>query len=309
MPMSRRRRRPSAPRTTSATSRPSVHDRERRVGTAERGHDVVDQPVGVGREQHVHGTGRYCTAPATVTARRTRGAAPRRARRGRGRRRPAAAPRPAVRRRAGRRSGASSSRAASANARSSARLRHSAATSRRRCRRRLLGRLGRGAVAERRVDPVGHAGQPGDPVLGQLAGEPHRLGDGVAVRRRHDDVAGGVGPQQGHHVLGALAEAALHPGEGLEEGDGVGEHVGADDPADGPQHRLGGRVRPAPCRGAPAASAGGTADGRGSEPARRAPRGSRGRCGSAACRRRRRRSARRRAAGAASRRPCTPGCR
>ena len=111
------------------------------------------------------------------------------------------------------------------------------------------------------------------------------------------------------HLVGPLAEPVLHAVEGLEERDGVGEHLGADHLADRPQQRLGGDVEHLHAAAASAASAAGTAGGRGSGPARRARRGSRGRCGSAACRRRRGRSARRRAARTASRPPCTPGCR
>ena len=105
------------------------------------------------------------------------------------------------------------------------------------------------------------------------------------------------------------AEALLHAGERLEEGDGVGQHVGADDLADARSSGWVADVDHPHARAAPAASAAGTAGGRGTGPARRAPPGSRGRCGSVACPRRRGRSARRRGAGAASRPPCTPACR
>ena len=113
-------------------------------------------------------------------------------RRGRGRRRRAAAPRPAVRRRAARPAGPALARSASATARSSATLRHSAADA--------VSPVGRGglrarpsadgAVAERRVHPVDDPGRRGDPVLGQLAGEPDGLGDRVAVRRRRRSRSG-----------------------------------------------------------------------------------------------------------------------
>jgi hypothetical protein len=48
------------------------------------------------------------------------------------------------------------------------------------------------------------------------------------------------GPDQANHVVGTFAEAGLHPGERLEERHRVGQDVGADHLADGPQDRLGG---------------------------------------------------------------------
>ena len=64
--------------------------------------------------------------------------------------------------------------------------------------------LGRGAVAERRVDPVGHAGEPGR-CPARPAGRrttPPRSPCRGGARRRH--VAGGVGPQQADDDLGAV---------------------------------------------------------------------------------------------------------
>ena len=295
--------------TTLATSRPSEHDGERRVRAAERGDDVVDEPVGVRGQQHLHARGTYSppsrprpkrcrrispsparswTSPASSGTVGQRPVAEQRGERAPARRRP---PRPAP---------AARPRCATARPTSSP---SAAAVARRRGRRPPCpapnGGWTRLATPATRVDAL----------VGELAGEPHRLGHRVAVRRGDDHVARGVGAQQGDDVLGPLAEPGLHAGERLEERHGVGEHVGADDLADRPQQRLRRRVDDPHARRGPAASAAGTGGGRGSGRAPRTPRGSRGRCGSAACRRRRGRTARRRAAGAASRPPCTPACR
>ncbi len=62
--------------------------------------------------------------------------------------------------------------------------------------------------------------------LGQLAGEVDGLVDRVGPGRGHQDEGGGRLDQQLAHPGGPVAEALLHPLEGLEEGDRVADDVG-----------------------------------------------------------------------------------
>ena len=94
-----------------------------------------------------------------------------------------------------------------------------------RCRRRTAG------------GPVDDRPRPRSRPLCHAAGRrTSRLLDRVVPRRGDEHEPGRAGERRSAVTSSArLAEAGLHPGERLEEGDGVGEHVGPDDPADRPQ--------------------------------------------------------------------------
>ena len=89
------------------------------------------------------------------------------------------------------------------------------------------------------VDDDSHGRRP---ALGQAAGEVAGLLDGVVARPGDEHVGGVRRLEQLVDGVGPLAEALLHPVEGLEEGDGVGDGVPTDHPAQRAEEGLRGHV-------------------------------------------------------------------
>ena len=237
----RRRRSSDAAATCSLTRRPSRAHRERRVGAAEGGDDVVDEPVGVGGEQDAARPRNVLQRCAVLLGAAERGGRPIVAE-------PvevvhvAASSGTSTQRSAAERAtnGASSSALGLAPARAARRgCATAAATS-------AAGARPRAACRPRRRCPSPNGGwtRLTTPAMRSMpcsaswsanqtaSSTVSRRGEATSTKRVASDA------QQADHVVGPLAEPGLHAGERLEEGDGVGEHVGADDLADRPQERL-----------------------------------------------------------------------
>ena len=100
--------------------------------------------------------------------------------------------------------------------------------------------------SERRLGPVDDEALDGDLLASQLVGEESGLGHRVGPGRRHQHERGARALEEPVDLPGTLLEALLHALEGLEEREGVGDHLGPDDLRDLAHHRLGGDVDSAP---------------------------------------------------------------
>ena len=214
--------------------------RERRVPVAERGDDVVDEPGGVRGEQYVHV--RQCTRLVRTPSEWPKRCRPTCASPARswtsaaswGTSTHGRSPKSSV-------NVASSANSPSRIARSSARFDHSAAAA------VSPAAAADSACADASADvPSPNAGWTRftTPAIWPIPWSPSCPANqtaSVIVSRRGEATTTNrvvVGAQQSDDVVGPLAEPALHAGERLEERDGVGEHVRADDPPDRPEHRL-----------------------------------------------------------------------